>query len=48
MVDAAKWLEGLGCDFIVHHIGYEKKRVLPQMVSHAKSFRSTQRDSAGS
>src|SRR2546427_12185919 len=22
MVDAAKYLEGLGCDYIVHHIGY--------------------------
>ncbi|MBD0285133.1 MAG: orotidine 5'-phosphate decarboxylase [Bacteroidota bacterium] len=26
MVGAAKWLEDLGCDFIVHHIGYDERR----------------------
>ena len=26
MVAAAKWLEGLGCDYIVHHIGYDERR----------------------
>ena len=26
MVAAAKWLEDLGCDFIVHHIGYDERR----------------------
>jgi 3-hexulose-6-phosphate synthase len=26
MVEAAKWLEGLGCDFIVHHIGFDERR----------------------
>lgn len=26
MVEAAKWLEDLGCDFIVHHIGYDERR----------------------
>ncbi|MGI8636520.1 MAG: orotidine 5'-phosphate decarboxylase / HUMPS family protein, partial [Segetibacter sp.] len=26
MVEAAKWLEGLGCDYIVHHIGYDERR----------------------
>ena len=26
MVEAAKWLEELGCDFIVHHIGYDERR----------------------
>ena len=26
MVDAAKWLEELGCDYIVHHIGYDERR----------------------
>ena len=26
MVDAAKWLEDLGCDYIVHHIGYDERR----------------------
>lgn len=26
MVEAAKWLENLGCDYIVHHIGYDERR----------------------
>lgn len=26
MIAAAKWLEYLGCDFIVHHIGYDERR----------------------
>lgn len=26
MVAAAKWLEELGCDFVVHHIGYDERR----------------------
>jgi 3-hexulose-6-phosphate synthase/6-phospho-3-hexuloisomerase len=26
MVAAAKWLEELGCDFIVHHIGFDERR----------------------
>lgn len=26
MVEAAAWLEKLGCDFIVHHIGYDERR----------------------
>ena len=26
MVDGAKWLEDLGCDYIVHHIGYDERR----------------------
>ncbi len=26
MVAAAKWLEDLGCDFVVHHIGYDERR----------------------
>src|SRR6478609_4565205 len=26
MVMAAKWLEDLGCDYIVHHIGYDERR----------------------
>jgi 3-hexulose-6-phosphate synthase/6-phospho-3-hexuloisomerase len=25
-VAGAKWLEDLGCDFIVHHIGYDERR----------------------
>jgi 3-hexulose-6-phosphate synthase len=27
-VSAAKWLEDLGCDYIVHHIGYDERRGL--------------------
>jgi 3-hexulose-6-phosphate synthase/6-phospho-3-hexuloisomerase len=26
MVDGARWLEDLGCDFIIHHIGYDERR----------------------
>lgn len=26
MVAAAKWLEELGCDFVIHHIGYDERR----------------------
>jgi 3-hexulose-6-phosphate synthase/6-phospho-3-hexuloisomerase len=26
MVAAAKWLEELGCDYIIHHIGYDQRR----------------------
>lgn len=31
MVDAAKWLEDLGCDYIVHHIGYDERRGIAAM-----------------
>lgn len=26
LVAAAKWLEALGCDYIIHHIGYDERR----------------------
>ncbi|NBV45933.1 MAG: D-arabino 3-hexulose 6-phosphate aldehyde lyase [Planctomycetia bacterium] len=26
MVAGAKWLEDLGCDYIVHHVGYDERR----------------------
>lgn len=26
MVEGARWLENLGCDYIVHHIGYDERR----------------------
>jgi 3-hexulose-6-phosphate synthase len=26
MVAAAKWLEDLGCDYVVHHIGYDERK----------------------
>jgi 3-hexulose-6-phosphate synthase len=26
MVEGAKWLESLGCDFVIHHIGYDERR----------------------
>ena len=26
MVDGAKRLEGLGCDYVIHHIGYDERR----------------------
>src|SRR5258708_10759015 len=31
MVAAAKWLEELGCDFVVHHIGYDERRGIAAM-----------------
>src|ERR1700683_4668069 len=26
MVYAARWLEEMGCDFVIHHIGYDERR----------------------
>ena len=26
MVAGAKWLEDLGCDYVVHHVGYDERR----------------------
>lgn len=26
MVEGAKFLEDLGCDFVIHHIGYDERR----------------------
>jgi 3-hexulose-6-phosphate synthase len=26
MIEGARWLENLGCDFIIHHIGYDERR----------------------
>ena len=26
MVHAARWLEDLGCDYVIHHIGYDERR----------------------
>lgn len=26
MVEAARWLEALGCDYVIHHIGYDERR----------------------
>src|SRR3954451_12931828 len=26
MIAAAKWLEDLGCDYVIHHIGYDERR----------------------
>jgi 3-hexulose-6-phosphate synthase/6-phospho-3-hexuloisomerase len=26
MVQGARWLENLGCDYIVHHVGYDERR----------------------
>ena len=28
MVGAAKWLENLGCDYVIHHIGFDERRGL--------------------
>jgi 3-hexulose-6-phosphate synthase/6-phospho-3-hexuloisomerase len=26
MVEGARWLEDLGCDYVIHHIGYDERR----------------------
>jgi 3-hexulose-6-phosphate synthase len=26
MVKGSRWLEGLGCDYVIHHIGYDERR----------------------
>lgn len=26
MIEGAKWLEELGCDYVIHHIGYDQRR----------------------
>lgn len=26
MIEGARWLENLGCDYIIHHIGYDERR----------------------
>jgi 3-hexulose-6-phosphate synthase len=26
MIGAAKWMEDLGCDYVIHHIGYDERR----------------------
>ncbi len=26
MIEAARWLEDLGCDYVIHHIGYDERR----------------------
>lgn len=31
MIGAAKWLEDLGCDYVIHHIGYDERRGLAAM-----------------
>ena len=31
MVAAAKWLEELGCDYVIHHIGFDERRGIAAM-----------------
>jgi 3-hexulose-6-phosphate synthase len=31
MVAGAKWLEDLGCDYVIHHIGYDERRGVAAM-----------------
>ena len=31
MVEGAKWLEELGCDYVIHHIGYDERRGIAAM-----------------
>jgi 3-hexulose-6-phosphate synthase len=27
-VTAAKWMEDLGCDYVIHHVGYDERRMI--------------------
>ena len=41
MVQVPRFLEDLGCDYIVHHIGYDERRgICSPGKTHAKSFGS--------
>lgn len=31
MIAAARWLEDLGCDYVIHHIGYDERRGIAAM-----------------
>ena len=31
MVDGAKYLEDMGCDFVIHHIGYDERRGIAEL-----------------
>jgi 3-hexulose-6-phosphate synthase/6-phospho-3-hexuloisomerase len=31
MVAGAKWLEDLGCDYVIHHIGYDHRNKHPEL-----------------
>jgi 3-hexulose-6-phosphate synthase/6-phospho-3-hexuloisomerase len=31
MVAGARWLEDLGCDYVIHHIGYDERRGIAAM-----------------
>ena len=49
MVAAAKWLEDLGCDFVIHHIGYDERRgIAATRPANAEPARSTAGSSKGS
>lgn len=37
MVEAARWLEALGCDYIIHHIGYDERRGIAARGEHMPS-----------
>jgi len=31
MIEGARWLEDLGCDYVIHHIGYDERRGIAAM-----------------
>jgi 3-hexulose-6-phosphate synthase len=37
MVAGAKWLEDLGCDYVIHHIGYDERRGIAASGARAPS-----------
>jgi 3-keto-L-gulonate-6-phosphate decarboxylase len=46
-VAAAKRLEDLGCDFVIHHIGYDERRGLGRWETISQSTRSIARGGCG-
>jgi 3-keto-L-gulonate-6-phosphate decarboxylase len=46
MVAGAKWLEDLGCDYVIHHIGYDERRGIGlhrRVEEHAREERTEER-----
>ena len=37
---SAKWLEGLGCDYIIHHIGFDERGLIKGSARSTNSTKS--------
>jgi 3-keto-L-gulonate-6-phosphate decarboxylase len=40
MVEGARWLEELGCGYVIHHIGYDERRGIARSCEGSESTRS--------